>query len=133
MIDEKNILTELEKSLMTFGKDPKTQNVGIVEKNTDGVITVAGLTQASMGEKVVFEDGTSGVILNLDEDYVSVILLGEGDNIKEGDNVKKTGETLSINASEELLGRVVNVLGDPLDGKPKIKKEKFLKAEIVRK
>ncbi len=131
MIDEKNIIEELEKNLLAWNKDPKVQNVGRVEKNTDGVIVCSGLSQATMGEKVKFEDGTSGVILNLDEDTVSIILLGGGDNIREGDKVKRTGETLSINASEDLLGRVVNALGDPLDGKPKIKKGKLMPLERI--
>src|SRR3989344_9193435 len=111
MIDEDKIIADLEKSLMNTSSDPKVQNVGIVEKNTDGVITASGLSRATMGERVEFENGTSGVILNLDEDYVSIILLGAGDKIKEGDKVKRTEEMLSINASEDLLGRAIDPLG----------------------
>lgn len=131
MINENNIIANLEKNLMSFGLDPKVQNVGIVEKNTDGVIAASGLTKATMGERVEFENGTSGVVLNLDEDYVSIILLGEGDDIKEGDSIKSTGEMLSINVSEDLLGRVVSTLGDPLDGKTKIKKGKLMPLEKI--
>src|SRR5438045_816631 len=98
MIDENKIIADLEKNLMTWGTDPKTQNVGMVEKNTDGVITASGLSKATMGERVVFEDGTEGVVLNLDEDFVSIILLGQGEGIKQGDTIKTTGEMLSINA-----------------------------------
>lgn len=131
MIDDKNILKELEDNLMTWGKDSKTQNVGVVERNTDGVIVVSGLSKAVMGEKVEFSDGTSGVVLNLDEDYVSIILLGPGSDIKEGDQVKRTGELLSINASEDLFGRVVNTLGEPIDGKTTIKKGKLMPLEKI--
>lgn len=131
MIDEEKILEELEKNLMSWNNDPKIQNVGVVEKNTDGVIIASGLSQASMGERVVFEDGTSGVILNLDEDFVSIILLGKGESIKEGSRVRRTKEMLSINASEELLGRVVNPLGDVLDGKPKVKKGTLMPLEKI--
>ena len=131
MIDEKNILEELERNLMIWNNDPRIQNVGVVEKNTDGVIIASGLSQASMGERVVFEDGTSGVILNLDEDFVSIILLGKGEIIKEGHKVKRTGEMLSINVSEDLLGRVVNTLGDALDGKPKVKKGTLMPLEKI--
>jgi F-type H+-transporting ATPase subunit alpha len=131
MIDENKIIESLEQNLMSWGTDPKTQNVGRVEKNTDGVITVSGLSKATMGERVVFEDGTAGVVLNLDEDFVSIILLGEGDQIKEGDLVKRTGEMLSVNASEDLLGRVVNALGEPIDGKTKIKKGKLMPMEKI--
>ena len=131
MIDEKNIIQELEKNLMSIGRDPKVQNVGKVEKNTDGVVIASGLSLATMGERVVFENGTYGVILNLDEDYVSIILLGEGDDIKEGNSVKRTGEMLSIEVSEDLLGRVINALGQPLDGKTKLKKGKLMPLEKI--
>ncbi len=131
MIDEKNILEELEKNLISWNNDPKIQNVGVVEKNTDGVIIATGLSQASMGERVVFEDGTSGVILNLDEDFVSIILLGKGEIIKEGNKVKRTGEMLSINVSEDLLGRVVSPLGEVLDGKSKLKKGTLMPLEKI--
>ncbi len=131
MINDDNIIKNLEKNLMSWGDDPKVQNVGTVEKNTDGVIVVSGLTKATMGERVVFDNGVEGVVLNLDEDSVSVILLGQGNSIKEGDKVKTTGEMLSINASEDLIGRVVNPLGAALDGKPAIKKGKLMPLEKI--
>ncbi len=131
MIDEKDIIAQLEKNLTSWSSDPKIQNVGVVERNTDGVITASGLSKATMGEKVLFQNGVAGVVLNLDEDYVSIILLGVGDKIKEGDTVKRTGEMLSINVSEDLLGRVINTLGDPLDGKTKIKKGKLMSLERI--
>lgn len=131
MIDESNIIAQLEKNLLTWSKDPKVQNVGFVEKNNDGVIVANGLSQATMGERVEFENGTAGMILNLDEDSVSIILLGEGHDIKEGDKVKRTGETLSINVNDEILGRVIDPLGNPLDGKPKIKKGKLMSVEKI--
>jgi F-type H+/Na+-transporting ATPase subunit alpha len=121
MIDNKKIIDELNKKLMTFGTDKATQNVGRVEKNTDGVIIASGLSRALMGEIIEFAEGTQGVVLNLDEDTVSIILLGRGETIKEGMEVRTTGKLLTINASDDLLGRVVNPLGLPLDGKPKIK------------
>lgn len=131
MINSEDIIKQLEENLSTFSYNSKTKNVGVVEKNTDGVVITSGLSKASMGEIVKFEDGTSGVILNLDEDTVSIILLGEGENIKEGDAVRSTGRILEINASEDLLGRVINPLGEPLDGKPKIKKGKNMPLEKI--
>ena len=131
MITSEEIIKELENGLKDFDKNPKTQNIGIVEKNTDGVITASGLSQAFMGEKVVFENGIEGLILNLNQDDVSIILLGNGDSIREGDSVKRTRELLSINASDDLLGRVVNPLGFPLDGKSKIKKGKNMPLERI--
>jgi len=131
MIDNNKIIETLEKKIMTFGGDGKTQNVGIVIKNTDGVITASGLSRATMGEKVVFDNGNIGTIFNLDEDNVSVILLEEASGIKEGDGLKTTGEMLSIEVSEELLGRVIDPLGNPLDNKPKIKKGKSMPLEKI--
>ncbi len=131
MINENNIIENLENNLRDFGNDPKLQNVGYVEKNTDGVITATGLSKASMGERVTFENGIDGVILNLDEDSVSIILLGEGSDIREGDKIKTTGELLSINVSEDLLGRVIDPLGAPQDGKAAIKKGKLMPLEHI--
>jgi F-type H+-transporting ATPase subunit alpha len=131
MIKDEDIIKQLEERLSSFKLSPKLQNIGNVEKNTDGVIIVSGLSRAFMGELVSFSDGTQGMVLNLDEDYVSIILLGKGDNIKEGDTVKTTGKLLSINASEDLLGRVINPLGEPLDAKPKIKKGKNMPLEKI--
>ncbi len=131
MIDDKKIIAELEKGLSTFSQTPKKQNIGIVEKNTDGVVVASGLSKASMSEEVIFEDGTMGVILNLDEDNVSIILFGEGKDITEGSIVKTTGKILGINSSEELIGRIISPLGDPLDGKQKIKSGKYMPLEKI--
>jgi F-type H+/Na+-transporting ATPase subunit alpha len=131
MIDNKTIIENLEKRLGSFSVDPKTQNIGKVEKNTDGVITASGLSNAFMGEMIDFADGSNGFVLNLDEDSVSIILLSGGNNIREGDVVKKTGRGLTINVSEDLLGRVINPIGQALDGKPEIKKGKEMPLEKI--
>ena len=131
MIDSEEIIKNLEQRLSTFEYSSRTKNVGKVEKITDGVVVASGLSEAFMGEQVIFEDKTTGVILNLDEDSVSIILLGTGRKIKEKDSVRTTGKILSINASEDLLGRVVNPLGEPLDGKAKIKKGKNMPLEKI--
>lgn len=131
MIDNNKIIETLEKKLMTFGGDAKTQNVGTVIKNTDGIIVASGLSKAIMGEKVIFEGGNTGTILNLDEDSASIILLGEASSIQEGDTLKTTGEMISVEVSEELLGRVIDPLGNPLDNKPKIKKGKNMPLEKI--
>jgi len=131
MIDNATIIENLEKRLSTFTTDPKRQNVGTVEKNTDGVITASGLSKAFMGEMVQFEDGSMGSILNLDEDVASIILFTNGTTIEEGQTVKTTGKRLTIPASEELLGRVVNPVGTPLDGKAAIKKGKEMPLERI--
>src|SRR4030042_428044 len=125
------IIKQMEKRLEAFDNKLSVKNTGIVEKNTDGVITASGLSNALMGEQVEFENKSQGVVLNLDEDTVSIILLGRSEDIKQGDGVKTTGKLLSINASEELLSRVINPLGDPLDGKTKIKKGKLMPLEKI--
>lgn len=131
MVDSKQVLEQLEKRLAGFQTDQKFSNVGTVEKNNDGVIQASGLSQAMMGEMVEFENGTEGVVLNLSEDYVSIILLGSGLKIREGDSVKTTGKLLSVVVSDELLGRVINPLGLPLDGKAQVKKGKAMPLERI--
>ncbi|MBI2430731.1 MAG: F0F1 ATP synthase subunit alpha [Candidatus Levybacteria bacterium] len=131
MTKSNDIIERLEKQLAHFSFDPKTENIGTVEKNNDGVVIASGLSRAMIGELVMFTKDESGVVLNLDEDSVSIILLGSGDDIKEGDTVKTTGKLLSIGASEDLLGRVINPQGVPLDGKGKIKKTKDMPLERI--
>src|ERR1700704_6239031 len=111
------IIATLEKKLMQFDTNPKLQNVGTVVKNNDGVIVASGLTKAQMGEMVEFDNGSQGVVLNLDEDSVSIILLDRATDISQGDTIKTTGKLLSIDVAEGLLGRIINPLGIPLDGK----------------
>jgi F-type H+-transporting ATPase subunit alpha len=130
MIDSNDIIKQLESHLRTFSTDSKTQNIGLVEKNNDGVVTASGLSQAAMGEMVMVGNN-AGVVLNLDEDYASIILLDKGADIKEGETVRRTETLLSIEASDELLGRVINTLGVPLDGKPKVKKGKRMPLERI--
>ena len=131
MIDSESIIQQLEKRLTKFSEDPKVQNIGIVEKNSDGIAVVSGLSLALMGEKIIFENGSTGVVLGLDQDTVSIILFDKGENIKEGDKAKRSGKLLSILASEDLLGRVINPLGDPLDGAIRVKKGKEMPLERI--
>ncbi len=131
MIDSQDIIKNLEERLKNFSQDKSKENIGIVTTNQDGVISCSGLSQVGMGEIVDFEKGGSGVVFNLDEDSVSVILLDVNLTIKEGDVVKRSGKILSVMASEELLGRVVTPLGKALDGKPNIAKGKLMPLEKI--
>src|SRR3989338_4480074 len=131
MIKNEDIIKELERNLMTFSSNARTKNVGIVEKNSDGVVIASGLSQAFMGEQVEFENGEKGMILNLDEDYVSIILFEGGEKITEGDKVKTTGKILSIIASDKLIGRTISPQGLPLDGKPSIRIGKSMPLEKI--
>lgn len=126
-----DIIKKLEQKLSSFEVSGKTQNVGVIESIGDNVVVASGLSQAQMGEQVVFEDSSRGLVLNLDEDSVSIVLLGRSETLKEGDQVKTTGELLTIKASDELLGRIINPIGVPLDGKAEIKKGKEMPLERI--
>lgn len=130
-MNSEEILKKLESSLANADVSSKAQNVGVVEKVTDNIIVASGLSKALMGEEVVFADGTPGLILGLDEDSVSIVLLGKSTSIKEGDSVKTTGQILTVTASEELLGRVINPVGLPLDGQAAVKKGKAMPLEKI--
>lgn len=132
MINSNDIIKQLEDRVKGFHYDAKTENVGLVEVNHDGVITASGLSKAVMGERVLIgENNVAGVVFDLTEDSVSIILLDQSTDIKEGDKVKTTGELLGITVNEEMLGRVVNPLGVPLDGRPAIKKGTLMPLERI--
>lgn len=115
----------LQMELEGFSDKLKFEETGKVLQISDGVARVFGLTKVQSNELVLFENGTKGVVLNLEEDNVGIVLLGSTYGIKEGDTVRRTGNIASILAGEGLLGRVVNTLGEPIDGKGEIKGELF--------
>lgn len=111
-------ISELIKDELTDLKyKPKFEEVGFVLQVSDGIARVFGLRNVKSNELVEFESGVKGIALNLEEDNVGVVLLGDTFKIKEGDKVKSLGEIASINVGEGLLGRIINTLGEPLDGK----------------
>jgi len=126
-----DIIKNLENKLSSFEISGKSQNVGVVESIGDNVVVASGLSKAQMGEQVVFSDNSRGLILNLDEDSVSVVLLGRSETLKEGDTVKTTGQLLTIKAHEDLLGRIINPVGVPQDGKTEVKKGKEMPLERI--
>ena len=99
---------------------PSLDEVGTVLQVGDGIARVYGLSNVQYGELVEFDNGMEGIVLNLEEDNVGVVLLGPSKEIKEGDTVKRTNRIASINVGEGVVGRVVNTLGQPIDGKGKI-------------
>ncbi len=107
----------LRQQLSGFKSEAELEEVGTILQIGDGIARVYGLTQVQSGELVEFENGLQGVVLNLEEDNVGVVLLGRSDAIKEGDTIKRTRKIASINVGEGLLGRVVDTLGNPIDGK----------------
>ncbi len=103
--------------------------VGSVISLGDGIARVHGIERAMAGEMLEFEHGVFGIALNLEEDSVGAVLLGDYREIKEGDSVKRTGRIISVPVGDEMLGRVVNALGQPIDGKGPIQTKQFLPIE----
>jgi F-type H+-transporting ATPase subunit alpha len=116
MAQLKEIQTVLKSEIENFEKKLEVSEVGYVISVGDGIARIYGLENVMAGELVEFEGDLYGLALNLEEDSVGVILLGEYTHLKEGDEARKTGNILSVPVSEKLLGRVVNPLGEPQDG-----------------
>ena len=115
----------LRKQLAGFEKEVDIYDVGTVLQIGDGVARVYGLSHAMMSELVEFPHGVFGMVLNLEEDNVGCILFGESHEISEGDTVKRTGRVASMPVGEQMLGRVVNPLGQPIDGRGPVRTEKI--------
>src|SRR5665213_1610843 len=107
----------LREQLSGFKSEAQLEEVGTVLQVGDGIARIYGLSRVESGELIEFENGLRGIALNLEQDNVGAVLLGSSNNIKEGDVVKRTGKIASINVGEGMLGRVVNTLGEPIDGK----------------
>ena len=119
MVDVKpdEISAILKQQLSGLSTAAELEEVGTVLQIGDGIARVYGLDNALAGELVEFENGIQAIVLNLEEDNVGVVLMGPSEAIKEGDKVRRTGRIASINVGEGMLGRVVNTLGQPVDGK----------------
>lgn len=115
----------LKKELSNFQFESKLSESGVIVQIGDGVVRSFGLNSSFYGELVEFHDGIKGMVLNLEEDHVSIVLLNPSKNLKEGDIVKRTGKIFSIKVGENMLGRVVDILGNPIDGKGPIEGELF--------
>src|SRR5580698_9100665 len=107
----------LRQQLSNFNVEAELEEVGTVLQVGDGIARVYGLNNVGSGELVEFENGVKAIALNLEEDNVGVVLMGESGDIKEGATVRRTGNIASIKVGEGMLGRVVNTLGEPIDGK----------------
>ncbi len=115
----------LKQQLGNFNSEVNLDEVGTVLQIGDGIARVYGLQNVQYGELVTFSNDLEGIVLNLEEDNVGVVLLGESKLVKEGDTVKRTGRISSIKVGEGMLGRVVDTLGKPIDGKGEITGELF--------
>ncbi|MBC7779412.1 MAG: F0F1 ATP synthase subunit alpha, partial [Proteobacteria bacterium] len=111
-------ISELIKSrIQNLGVGSEVRNQGSVVSVTDGICRVHGLSDVMQGEMLEFPNNTFGLALNLERDSVGAVILGEYEHITEGDTVKTTGRILEVPVGPELIGRVVNALGQPIDGK----------------
>lgn len=126
-----NILQELESEIASLKTSVSKSNVGIVREIGDGVAKVEGLSDVMLNEMIEFPGGLYGLALNLEETEVGCILLGDGLHVKEGDEVKSTGRLLSVPVGKAMLGRVVNALGQSIDGKGEISAEETYPVEKI--
>ena len=111
----------LKKQLKDFDSTSSLNEIGSVLTVGDGIARAYGLSNAQYGELVEFSNGTQGIVLNLEEDNVGIVLLGASTDIKEGDTVKRTSRIASVKVGEGIVGRVVDTLGTPIDGKGELK------------
>lgn len=107
----------IREQISNFRSETELEEVGTVLQIGDGIARIYGLTKVQSGELIEFGNGTQAIVLNLEEDNVGAVLLGDSEKIKEGDVVKRTGKIASIKVGEGMLGRVVNTLGEAIDGK----------------
>ena len=121
----------IREQIGSYAVEVDVAEVGSVVSLGDGIARVHGVERAMAGEMLEFPHGVFGIALNLEEDGVGAVLLGEYTEIKEGDIVKRTGRIISVPVGEELLGRVVNALGQPIDGKGPITTKTFMPIERI--
>ena len=120
----------LREQLSGFKTETELEEIGTVLQIGDGIARVFGLDSVQAGELVEFENGLKGIALNLEEDNVGLVLLGPSGDIKEGATVKRTGKIASIKAGEGLLGRVLDAMGNPIDGKGPIKTKERRRVQL---
>ncbi len=116
-INPAEVSSILREQLAGVKSAAELEEVGTVLQVGDGIARIYGLTNVESGELIEFENGARGIVLNLEEDNVGAVLLDPSGDLKEGSSVKRTGRIAAIRAGEGMLGRVVNTLGEPIDGK----------------
>jgi len=115
----------IREQLSNYKSAAQLEEIGTVLQVGDGIARIYGLTKVKSGELIEFDGGLKGIVLNLEEDNVGAVLLGSSDGVKEGDTVKRTNKIASIQVGNGMLGRVVNTLGEPIDGKGPIAGDKY--------
>ena len=126
-----DIASVIKWQIQEFGQQLTMVDVGVVVEVGDGIARVHGLSGVSYGELVEFEDGTTAMALNLEEDSVGVVIMGDAAGIKEGNEVRSTGRIVEVPVGDDLIGRVVDALGQPIDGKGPIASEVTRPVEVV--
>ena len=129
-IDASEITAALKKNVEDYTPTVGTEQIGRIVEVGDGIARVSGLPGAAVNELLEFEDGTLGLALNLDEDTIGAVVLGEVDNLEEEQTVKATGRIQTVPVGDALLGRVVNALGEPIDGKGPITTTEVRRMEV---
>ncbi|MCP4547951.1 MAG: F0F1 ATP synthase subunit alpha [bacterium] len=130
-IRPEEITTIIKSEIAGFEGGLEVEETGQVLEIGDGIARIYGLSKCMAGELLEFSNGTMGMALNLEEDNIGAVLMGDFQEIKEGDSVKRTGRVISVPVGEGLLGRVVTPLGEPLDGKGPIQSENFRPVEFL--
>lgn len=130
-MNKDQIIEGLKRQITQYQAEIKAESVGKVIGVGDGIARVSGLQDAMASEMLDFGNGIFGVVLNLEEESLGAVILGEYQHIKEGDMVKKTGRILEVPVGDALIGRVVNPLGEPIDGKGPIKTQTFFPVEKI--
>ncbi|MEK7218954.1 MAG: F0F1 ATP synthase subunit alpha, partial [Patescibacteria group bacterium] len=126
-----SLIKTLEERIGAYKKDVAHEHVGTVAEVGDGIAKIRGLSRVGSAEMLDFGNGVLGSALNLEEDAVGAIVLGDFQKIQEGDTVKATGKILSVPVGEELIGRVLNPLGDPKDGGPALQRKTLYPVEKI--
>src|SRR5436853_392257 len=124
-----DLLMEIEAQIIGAKTSAAKQNVGVICEIGDGVARIEGLSDAMLNEMIDLGHGITGLALNLDETEVGVVIMGDYTQLEEGEEVKTTGKLLQVPVGKGLLGRVVNTLGEPLDGKGPIAQDAFYPVE----
>lgn len=129
--DGSNLISLLQETVTEWAPDPQLEEIGQVLTVGDGIATVSGLRRVCYGEILIFTGGVRGMVLDLKEDYIGCILFGDEKDIMEGSVVRRTGKSAGIPVGEEFLGRIVNALGSPVDGKGAIHADGYQPVETA--
>ena len=129
-IKAEEISAIIKKQIKDFGREVEVSETGSIISVGDGIARIHGLDKAMSGELLEFPGGTMGMVLNLEEDNVGAAILGDAEHIKEGDTVKRTEQIVRVPVGEALIGRVVNGIGIPIDGKGEIKSDTYSQVEV---